>query len=53
MKAERESLKQWLSDNGLAEEYARYLHGGGHGRGPGGPDGPRHFSEDPTTLDSN
>lgn len=34
---ERDSLKQWLSDNGIAEEYGRYLMGHGlGGRGHGG-----------------
>lgn len=49
MKSERDSLKQWLSDNGLTEEYGRYLMGRGggpkgmgmgdehHHMGPGGP----------------
>lgn len=39
VEAERTALKQWLSNNGIAEEYARYLHGGRHGRGLGGPTG--------------
>lgn len=43
MQAERAALDKWLSDNGIAKEYGRFLTGGGHGgrgghglfRGPG------------------
>lgn len=33
--AKREELKKWLSDNGISEEYARFLGGGGRGHGHG------------------
>lgn len=53
MKTERSSLKQWLSDNGLTEEYGRYLHGGGRGHGPGGPGGPRGILSESSDSNTN
>lgn len=38
MESGRDSLTQWLKDNGISEDYARYV--GGHGGGPGGPGRP-------------
>jgi len=37
MKSRRDELKQWASDNDIDEQYLRYVMGGGHGHGPGGP----------------
>ena len=39
MEAERTAFKQWLTDNGISEEYGRLIQHGGHGH-PGGPGGP-------------
>lgn len=37
MEAKRDELKKWLSDNGIDEQYARFLMPGHHGHGgPGG-----------------
>lgn len=35
MDAERTAFKQWLTDNGISEEYGMLIHS--HHRGPGGP----------------
>lgn len=48
MRANRDSLKQWLSDNGIDEQYGRFLMGG-RGHGPGGPGGHGPEMRDKTT----
>lgn len=37
MDAKKTALKQWAKDNGIDTKYLRYVFGGGHGHGPGGP----------------
>ena len=51
MESKRTELDQWLSDNGIDEEYGRFLMGGGRGGpgGPGGHGGPRSTSSDPSS----
>lgn len=53
MDKERDSLKQWLSDNGIAREYGRFLMGHGPGgRGHGGPP-PSYSTESTDSSTSN
>ena len=49
MESERAEFKQWMSDNDIPEEYARFVGGGrGHG-GPGGPIGEMAPPQDTST----